>query len=186
MRTSMYSILCIVIRLGAVIFMLSTITDIGKLVFSYGRGDFSSAHYFWGFAFTLAAFVIAVVLVLCPEPLARLIAGSDGQEVFESSISAAEIQWVALSILGVYTVMSGLIGLSSWLADTVSIPTDWVVGDEFRRQRKLDVFYHVLRTALGLALTFGAKGLTGLLHRLRHGASQRIDDAARQSLDSKP
>ncbi len=168
MRTSLYSILCIVIRLGAVFLALRMIWSMVNLLMSWGQ--VTNLMEFWAsVGLVVATLLVAFLLWLFPGPLARLATGRSSHEVFESPIEARDFQWIALSVLGMYFVVSGLLGLSSYGVNRLVMSSIADFGEEQRMRVIADVFYWTAQIALGLVLALGAKGLTGVLYRLRHG-----------------
>ncbi len=186
MRTSMYSILCIVIRCGALAVALNALAGLWRVVDLVVAGEVlnggSISTLLTGTLFlVMATVLLALLLWLFPGPLARLATGRSSQQVFESPISAAELQWIAVSVVGVLTVLDALLGLYTWIAEGMSRPDARVIGDEYHRQRMLDISYYVVKIVLGLAFTLGAKGLTGFLHRIRHGAQPPVSQITQPS-----
>jgi hypothetical protein len=167
MRTSLYSILCIVIRLGAVLLAVETLVGLpvalDAMHASNSQGLGGALIGFYGVFFALAA-----ALWIYPGLLARLAAGQSSRQVFESPLGAEDLQYIALCVLGVYFVVSGIFGL---------IDTGLRV---LVMMRQSDPAYAALRTpdiarlvavaakiAIGVGLALGARGLTGWVRRLR-------------------
>jgi hypothetical protein len=182
-RTSLYSILCIVVRLGAVMLALSVVG--GSFGF-FGPGqsaNFSIGERVLVVAFLLISLLVSFLLWLYPGPLARLASGRSANQVFESPIDAGQIQWVALSVLGMYWVMTGLLDLSRiayqfiWLSELLG------TGEEAARRLRGQVAYHAFEMVLGLFLTLGARGLAGILQKVRYAGSSGM--AARKPSDSE-
>lgn len=165
MRTSLYSILCIVVRLGAVMLAVSTLASALSMALMIRQG--TSPMDLWALiSVFVAVLAIAFVLWLYPGPLVRLCSTRSATQVFESPIASRDLQWIALGVLGMYFVVSGLIGFlhfeaNLFFADTI---TD--------RERRIEDFvqtglYWLIQIVVGAVLVLGARGLTGLLHRLR-------------------
>lgn len=114
---------------------------------------------------------IAIALWLHPGPLARLAAGNAGREVFESPIAAKKLHFIAFCVLGLVFAIDALRGLVSIL---LRIAVSARVGDiafpTLAWQNGADLFVLFLKLALGIGLSLGARGLVGLLHRLRERA----------------
>lgn len=175
MRTSLYSILCIVVRLGAVLLFAQTVVSLPGAwevlrtweQSSGGAGDGVARVMLIGFGGALIA--LAIALWLYPGLLARLASGSAAsREVFESPIGAKDLQYIALSVLGIVFAVSALLGLvavlfrialSAQLGDVAFTTLAW--------QNGASLLVQALELTLGVGLTFGARGLTGLLYRLR-------------------
>lgn len=167
MRTSLYSILCIVIRLGAVVLAVSTLASALSMALMIRQG--TSPIDLWALiGLFVAILAIAFLLWLYPGPLARLCSARSAGQVFESPIAARDLQWIALSVLGMYFVVAGLIGFVHFEANL------FVADTIIDREKRIEDFvqtglYWLLQIVVGVALVFGARGLTGLLHRIRHG-----------------
>jgi hypothetical protein len=174
MRTSLYSILCIAIRLGAVFLALGSLASV--LSFVITAQSIALDELWLAGLSLLLTLVIAFLLWLFPGPLARMAAARSSQQVFESPISAMQIQWIALSVLGMYFVITGLIGFARY--EMQQLLADAIID----RERHLADFiriglYCLLQVGFGIALTLGARGLVGVLHRLRYGASTSQPEA---------
>jgi hypothetical protein len=170
-RTSLYSILCIAIRLGAVMIALRVF---GAAFGFFGSGQpaqFSAGEGALAVAWLLFMLLISVLLWLYPGPLARLASARSAQQVFESPISAGQIQWIALSVLGMSWVMYALLDLAHmgyqyfWLQEWLG------TGEQAERLMRGQVSYHVCELVLGLSLTLGSRGLAGILQKIRFAGS---------------
>lgn len=171
MRTSLYSILCIAIRLGAV--MLAW-TSIEKLSFLLGQGQFAAfpTEERWiAVTYFGSGILISILLWLYPGPLARMASGRSAQQVFESPISAADLQWIALSVLGMVWVMTGILDLAElgyryvWMSEMLG------TGEEAARRLQGQIAYAAFEILIGIALTLGARGLATLLRKFRYSGS---------------
>ena len=169
MKTSLYSVLCIAIRLGAVLMAVGLVEQWPRLLATQADGRLSVG----AIALDLAGLLLAFVLWLRPGLLAWWAAGTKAhQQVFEAQIGAAELQYIAFSVAGIYQLIAGVAGLFAHglnlleyrqIADAAGVsvlpPT---------REKTLFIEYIII-TATGLALTLGARGLTGYLRRIRGG-----------------
>src|SRR5262245_7681036 len=113
MRTSLYTILCIVIRLAAVFLAVTTVMTVAPTAWTMDDGQLGSGWRGMLLGFGGAMVALAVLLWIYPGTLARIAAGRASQEVFESPLSGAELQQIALSVIGIWFAMSGIIGLVS-------------------------------------------------------------------------
>lgn len=171
MRTSLYSILCIVVRLGAVMLLVQTLVSLpgawqALQAWDSSGGDGGTRGMLIGFSGALVT--LAVVLWLYPGLLARLAAGNASREVFDSPIAAKELHFIAFCVLGVVFAIDALLGLVSVLLRiAVSARLGDVAFPTLAWQNGADLFVLLLKLALGIGLTLGARGLVGLLHRLR-------------------
>jgi hypothetical protein len=99
MRTSLYSILCVVIRLGAVLLAVSTLGSALSICLALRNG---------AAALELVPALVALVLTLLgasllwlyPGPLARIASTRSSQQVLDIPIRPAQLHWIALSVLG--------------------------------------------------------------------------------------
>ena len=169
MKTSLYTILCIVIRLGAVFWAAWIIAWLPE-IYGFARASRSDAGSFQLLVFHyLGGLAIAFVLWLYPGILAKLVAGKSTREFFETSIDGGDIQYIALSVLGVWVALKGLGGLafqiSRWLAFLPSIPA----REGIFALEGPAISAAATQLIFGIALALGAKGLTGWLRRLRYG-----------------
>jgi len=165
MRTSLYSILCIVIRLGAVMLAVSTLASALAMALMIRQG--TSAMDLWAsIGLFVAILAIAFVLWLYPGPLARLCSTRNAMQVFESPIAARDLQWIALGVLGMYFFVDGLVGFLHFEANVFVADTITDRGKRFEDFVEAGLYW-LIRLVVGAALVFGARGLSGLLHRLR-------------------
>lgn len=172
MRTSLYAILCIVIRLGAVFLAFGMLVRIPGIVVAGHAGtyDFKLGVALGAIA---VALLIALVLWVYPGVIARLVTGRNSREVFDSPIAPAELQWIALSVLGAYFLMSALVDIASYGLRWTMFASVYASSDENRMQLIADIVDNVIQLILGAALAFGARGLTDLLRRVRYGEAAR-------------
>jgi hypothetical protein len=187
MRTSLYSILCIVVRLGAVLLFVETAVSLPSVWATLQANEYESVRgMLIGFSGALIA--LAVALWLYPGLLARLAAGAASREVFESPIAAKELHFIAFSVLGVVFAISALLGLvSALLRIALSAHFGDTAFETLAWQNAADLLVLFLKLAFGIGLTFGARGLVGLLHRLRERGlpPAQYDDAAKETPPSK-
>jgi len=166
MKTSLYSILCIVIRLGAVFWAASIITWLPEIyAFAHAsRPDAGSFHLL--VLHYLGGLAVAFVLWLYPGILAKLVAGRSTKEPFETLIGVRDIQYIAFSVLGMWLVLKGsgafAFEVSRWVA--FSRPEASMAVAEVPQLVAAGA-----QIILGIGLTLGAKGLVAGLHHLRFG-----------------
>ncbi len=113
---------------------------------------------------------LAFLLWVRPGLLAWWAAGKAHREVLDVQVSAAQLQYIAFSVAGIYKLISGIAGMLAHglnlleykhALDVTGVP---VALPPY--EKTLFVEY-VVATIAGLALTLGARGLTGLLQRVR-------------------
>lgn len=169
MRTSLYTILCILIRLGAVMLAVDTIITVPS---AWSMVDPAGMPSGWDgvvVGFGVAALALAALLWIYPGVLARMAAGGSSQQVFESPISGAELQQIVLCAIGVWFAMGGvvdLMGLGVRLIVAAHMSTNVTFGEIVRHDLGRIVSV-LVKVALGVALALGARGLVGVLRRVR-------------------
>ncbi|RYD15725.1 MAG: hypothetical protein EOP90_07195 [Lysobacteraceae bacterium] len=167
-RTSLYTILCIAIRLAAVSLALTAFAGTLTLLASLGTSETRGVAWYvvGSVGLTLA---IAFLLWTWPGVLARLAAGRSSAQVSESPISPEQIQWIALSVLGAWFALEGFVSLC-WFA----MQNVMYVGVQDVERHTTELIqtgaYWLIQMLVGIALLFGARGLSGLLRRLRDGS----------------
>lgn len=188
MRTSLYSILCIVVRLGAVLLFVQTVTSFPAAwealeVWTQTPSESDRVVRGMLIGFGGAAIALSFLLWLYPGLLARLAAGKASREVFESPIAPTDIQFIAFSVLGVTFAIKGLIGLVAVLFRVaLSVRMSDVAFQTLVWQNAASVLVEIVQLAAGVGLTFGARGLVGLLRRLRErGLPPAVSDAGEES-----
>jgi hypothetical protein len=175
MRTSLYSILCIVVRLGAICLAVGTLSSLLALLVSWRAGT-EVADLGFSIGFVALMLWLAFMLWVFPGTLARIAAGRSSQQVFESPISAAQIQWIAFSVLGMYFVISGVVGLSYYVIRYLRAGE--MIGYDQVAAFMSDGLYWIVQIALGAVLALGARGLVGVLYRIRYGNMSQSSEQA--------
>lgn len=176
MKTTLYTVLCIAIRLGAVLMTVDLLESIPVFLWSTQQ----DARFMIAVLVMAAiGLVIALVLWLKPGVLAWWAAGRGKDEVFESQIDAGQIQYIALSVLGAWLVVSGLAALVPSEMQLVRLQH---LADAYPGMvPPSDAWNSLIRSLViavaGVILMLGARGLVGLLHRLR-GYSMQPTEAA--------
>ena len=183
MRTSLYGILCILIRLGAVIMAVSTIVAV-PAAWVEARAAHVEGYEGMLFGFGGVMLVVAAVLWIYPGVLARLAAGSASQQIFESPISAEGLQQIAFAILGTWFAINALAGLAGVGARV--IVTSHMSGVPFVSALQHESIRFVpllVELALGIALAMHARGLVGWIRAFQERGlpppvKEGADDAA--------
>lgn len=186
MRTSLYSILCIVVRLGAVMLFVQTMISLpfawASLLADQGGWNGQT----WLIGLSGAAIAIAFALWLYPGLLARLAAGASSRETFESPIDAKEVQYIAFAVLGVCFAVGGLIEL---VGDLLRLSVNAELGDvAFKTlvwESRANLSAPALKLVVGIGLTLGARGLTGSLRALRERGLPPMQYEANEDRPSK-
>jgi len=174
MRTSLYSILCIGIRLAAVLLAVHTLLGMPG-AYALPHGDWSVGET-WLFVILNAALLLfAFMLWVFPGMLARLAADKASQQVFESPMEGTELQYIAFSILGLWLFFDGIFGLSHTglreliLRHYMRVNTG-LDTSELNAQSIASLVSNAIELILGAALVLGGRGLVGILRRVRHTA----------------
>jgi hypothetical protein len=143
----------------------------------------SSDGHFDTFLMAVAAsgfsFAFAAVAWLWPGALARLAVRNSALEVFESPIDAKEIQYIAISLLGVAFAFDGIVRLLHELFIAIGVGS--IASMSFTQALKhelQDVLTSTSRVVLGGVLVLGARGLVGWLRSMReHGLPPALPEA---------
>lgn len=177
MKTTLYTVLCVAIRLGAVLMAIDVLVAVPAYL--WGSPDRTLAVIALGFAGL--DLLLAAVLWLWPGLLARWAARRPDGQVLESVLGADEIQHVAFATMGAWLFISGL---ASTVPQAFAI---WRVHDLRLTyagiQPSAGQWNGLIRAAVvlvaGAVLMLGSRGLVGLLHRLRgfpQAGSASLDD----------
>jgi len=187
-RTSMYSILCIGIRLGAVLLAVGALLSVPTAVISLSRGDWSSTEILWLSLLWVFILVFAFMLWLYPGMLAKLAAGRASQQLFESSIDAQDMQQIAFTVVGLWIFIEGVLGLSQMTLREVFVEhllrSNTIADESIRVRFATDCAAQILRVVVGCMLMLRAQGLVGLLRRYREaGLAPVVADSAAESAE---
>ncbi|MFZ0872091.1 MAG: hypothetical protein WAM90_15375 [Rhodanobacter sp.] len=177
MKTTLYTVLCVVIRLGAVLMAVRLIE--GVPVFLWGSPDRVLSTIALGF--TALGLLVAGALWFWPGLLAWWAANRQNGEVLESTMGAGQMQYIAFSVMGCWLLISGLAnGLQQGItllmmhaeiypspALSPALPANILVG----------LIKSLVIMIAGASLMLGSHGLVGLLHRLRGYPHNTIAEA---------
>jgi hypothetical protein len=174
MKTSLYTILCIVIRLGVVIVGVEALLGLPGWLYAVHENA-NAIDIYAPLAIWAAIMLGASVLWLYPGLLARAAAGRSANQVFESPISPGQMMYIAFAILGTYFVLKGL-----WSAAYEEMRLAWltkitgsVEGFGMERVKSwISIVSDCVAVVLGLVLVLRARGLAELIQRLRYGNRQ--------------
>ena len=161
MKTTLHTLLCIAIRLGAVLMAVNLLEQLP----SFFVLNNETGHLAWlSLGLTGVGLVIAFALWVWPGLIVWWAVGRNGHEIFESPIAASQLQHIVLSAMGAWLFINGLSACIGHGAITLAYiresgamtPTGeirWIIQDA--------------ATALaGIALMLGSRGLVELLYRL--------------------
>ena len=190
MKTTLYTVLCVAVRLSAVLMALHIVEGLPAVFVNYSPGP--DTDFFWlGLGLDFSGLLLALALWLWPNLLVWWAIGRSQHQVLESSITASQLQEIALSVVGVWVFVAGL---SAFLGRAVVVLL-------IRHQAGSDSLYAMtvpasqwgalvedaLTMILGALLALGSGALVGLFRRLRdypHGAGTATDDNASHTQDS--
>ncbi|GAB3789270.1 hypothetical protein [Dyella agri] len=174
MKTTLYTVLCVAIRLGAVLMAVGLFERLPVFLWESPSGGFALD------AVLLAVFglLVAGALWLWPGILAGWTIGRRGHETLETQLDADGLMRVALTVTGALLSVSGLAGclghvltmflFQSRMADatTGQLPVSewhWVI-------------YYIVQTGAGVALMLGSRGLANVLQHVRGRQPQVLAD----------
>lgn len=167
MKTTLHALLCIAIRMGAVL-MAVGIVELAPTIFIYpSQGGQVSVG---ALMLAAAGLLVSFALWLWPNILAWWAVSRSGQETFESSIDPAQLQHVAFSMIGVWLFISGLGACIARFMLVLIVARRSAYGESNLTLSDSDWFSLVDHLAVALAgawLMLGSRGLVGLLYRLR-------------------
>jgi hypothetical protein len=172
MRTSLYSILCIGIRLAAVLLAVRTLVGMPG-IFVLPHGDWSTGEIWLMTILNVAVLLFAFLLWVFPGTLARLAAGKASQEVFESPIEGAELQYIAFSIVGLWLFFDAIVSLTYIglheviLRHYLRVQTGIDMSDK-NAQSIASLVSNIVELVIGIALMLGARGLVAMLRGARY------------------
>jgi hypothetical protein len=165
MKTSVYSILCIAIRLATVLWAIGSISNLPFSWIAALSTPNPSATLTWLLSGVAVQLLVVAMLWLYPGMLAGFVAGRSSHEVFESSISQIQLQYTALSVLGAWFVVQGCVFLSYELVRTIQFAFE-------NLPMKLATLAEAgIRVVGGIVLMLGSRGLVGALNSFRNGAN---------------
>lgn len=168
MRTSLYTILCIVIRLGAISLAMSALGGLLSVMATL-HSVAAKGEVWIPLASTGLMLLAAFLLWTWPGVLARLAAGRSSGQVFESPIAAEQIQWIAFSVLGVWLFVEGLASLCYFALQRAMASGVYDYAPDADELIQTGAFW-LIQMLFGIGLVLGARGLTGILQRVRDGA----------------
>jgi putative exporter of polyketide antibiotics len=167
MRTSLYSILCIAIRVGAILLAVRVSTSFLGVWESMASNQLAAGAAVGVFSFGVGELALAALLWIYPGVLARLAAGKSSQQVFESPIDARELQQLAFALLGIVFVLEGLIDLINTGLRILAM-RGFDASEAWMRQYGWpQLLTEIATILLGIALVLGSRGLVECLRRLR-------------------
>jgi hypothetical protein len=167
MKTTLHTVLCVAVRMGAVLMAVGIIEQV-PTIFLYPSqgGSIQVGSLLMSGAGLLAAFA----LWLWPNILAWWAISRSQSEILESPISPDQLQRVALSVVGIWLFISGLSGTIARVAIILVVYRRSAYGESLVTVSNMDWYWlgeHLVTLLAGASLALGAAGLVGLLHRIR-------------------
>lgn len=182
MRTSLYSILCIGIRLAAVLLAVNALLALPAAYATFSRAEWGRNELGWMLALWTLVMLVALFFWVYPGVIARMAAGKASREVFESPINAEQLQYIAFSVVGLWIFASGLIAFAQLTVRELLI--EHVLSDNsagldaaaLRTRAISDLVGQALRAVAGSVLMLRARGLVGLLRHVRQSGTAPASD----------
>ncbi len=190
MKSSIYTVLCMTIRLGALWLGINVLLTFPGAYVAVTNGDLGHHSLMPLLFWSVSIVVVAFLLWLYPGLLARPAAARSSRQVFDSPVSAEQMQHAALVVLGMWFVMTGFIDLASKILPVLFFRQMGIVGDAGTSLTIKILLKPVVQIIVGCVLTLGSRGLTGVLHRVRGGPiyspslEADIDSEADESMGS--
>lgn len=176
MKTNLYTILATSVRLAALLHIVDTVYQIVGTFLTPETAGYSNAM---GWAFVLSSLfslAIGILLWIKPGLLVRPAVGRAAYDVFETTLSAAQIERIGLCLLGVWFFVRGVSGLVYTLTRFATFGAGGYVETSFGMFAP-DLLYNLGTGLLGAALAFGSHGLAELFQRLR-GRNAVVSESA--------
>lgn len=172
MKTSLYSILCIAIRIGAVLWAIGSLANLPFSWIAAQNTQQPSAAVTWLLCGEVVQLLVIAALWLYPGTLARFAASRSSREIFEAAVSPMQFQYIAFSVVGAWVALEGCVFLSYEIVRTAQF------AFENFPLKLASLAESGVRIAGGLALMLGARGLAGLLSTLRErgGPPEAVDN----------
>ena len=175
MKTTLYTVLCVAIRLGAVLMAVGLVERLPVFLWESPAGGFALD------AVLLAVFglLVAGALWLWPGILAGWAIGRRGHELLEIQLDADGLMRVALTVTGAMLSVSGLAGCLGHLLTMLLFKSR--MADATSGQLPVSewhwVIYYMVQTGAGVALMLGARGLMAVLQHVRGRQPHVLADA---------
>jgi hypothetical protein len=113
---------------------------------------------------------IALMLWFFPVTVARKILPKDDRKTGETEISLKDIDVVAYSILGVWLLATTIPDVIYWLLVLATLEHKGLIP-YMTHSRLASVIATIIQFGIGIWLMLGAKGLRGLIRKLRYAGS---------------
>ncbi len=167
MKTTLYSILCVAVRIAALLLAVESLLGVAGNFINPVSGVPMLTHWFLigGGLFGAA---VGLVLWLYPGWLVRPAVGRAGHEVFESPLTAEDFQRIGICLLGIWFAVDGIRSFVYLLIRGSAIGSQgYDYAGVTLAMLAPDIAVALALIVAGVSLTFGSRGLVGLLVRLR-------------------
>lgn len=171
-RTNAYSLLCVVIRGLAIYLFAKFLLQTPEAYFSLRRGLSGDQYAAPVLAPFLLLPVVAAVLWLFADRIARLALSRPEAPVFDSTIEPRTWLGLGVSVIGAWFLFNGLLDLAfiltKWLLSSL-IAEDLSHADAMQEQLLPDFITIVFQLALAIVFLLQGPGLARWVHRMRYG-----------------
>jgi len=163
-------IVALAVKLFAVFLLIYGLGSIGSIIpISYLDTIPASA---WMTVAVLAIFFMGIVLLLWFFPLlvTRKLMPSDEIKQGESIASIKDIDVIAFSVLGLWVLTSAVPDMVYWILMWMTILSK-TTGDAMLTEQVISTIVTVLELIMGVWLLMGARGLRGVIRKMRVAGS---------------
>ena len=169
MKTSLYTVLCLVVRGFALSFLIGLLTTLpGVLAAASGTPDATTKLYVLVYLGVCA--IGAFALWLYPGLVARLASSRAAHEPFESSVGAIDLQRIAYAVVGAWFALSA-IGTLAWTVLRIAMAQRMSANYGVAPDYGWDALVAPAVTfAAGIALALGSGGLARLARSARYAS----------------
>jgi hypothetical protein len=166
-RTNAAGVLTILLRAAGIFMLARTLIALPATLSSLREAGYMGEQLWPTVVASIVLVVVAIVFWLFADVLSRLTLARPGQPPFESDISFEQWQELAIRVIGLYIGVEGLLNFAYGALVTYYLARqDMVVADAYSMVQNGAVL-GAMQAVIGLSLFLGARGLTGLVHRLR-------------------
>lgn len=158
------------VRLYAVFLLIYGIRTVPGLVRLSEVGQFPLQAWLYIGIYIFLFLVCAVLLWYFPVTIARKILPLDDRKPEEKPVTASDIELIAYSILGLWVLSRAVPDMIYWIMTISALPSEVHTIDVSQRWYAAIVSTG-FEMAIGIWFLFGAKGLRGLLRRLKYAGS---------------
>ena len=170
MKTSFYSLLCIVIRVAALAVSLRVLVELPGHFVYFATNPTQTSFVVATFATQGAIVAICLALWMFPGALATLAVTRAAREPFESSVDATDLQRIGFGVVGVWFALNGAADALYALGRIFAIRHELGELGTAAPYPWVDLGTGIAIVAMGVALTLGSRGLARFLHALRYAS----------------